>query len=161
MIPKLGSPTFERAVVNIDWPFGQVPPALHCPITGVVVLSGYGGSRGPNADYDLEEEWDDVPTLRFIYIDGIGEFDYIHPSLEAVIEQKRNELEAAGRDAEFNDDFDILADHVEELGEVPLIYELTTRGMGCGPVSRTIWVGFDLFAAHRDGEDDDHEQEEE
>jgi hypothetical protein len=27
---------------------------------------------------------------------------------------------------------------------VPMVYELRTSGMACGPVSSRLWVGFDL-----------------
>jgi hypothetical protein len=30
------------------------------------------------------------------------------------------------------------------LGEVPIVYELRTSDMACGPVSKRLWVRFDL-----------------
>jgi hypothetical protein len=37
----------------------------------------------------------------------------------------------------------VLLEHTP-LGEVPMVYELHTSGMANGPVSRRLWVGFDL-----------------
>jgi hypothetical protein len=44
-------------------------------------------------------------------------------------------------------DFEILQAHVESIGEVPLVFCLTTSGMACGPVSSSVYVGLDLAAA--------------
>ena len=40
-------------------------------------------------------------------------------------------------------DIELLLEQVP-LGEVPMVYELRTSGMACGPVSNRLWVGFDL-----------------
>jgi hypothetical protein len=40
-------------------------------------------------------------------------------------------------------DIEVLLEHTP-LGEVPMVYELRTSGMACGPVSHRLWVGFDL-----------------
>ena len=40
-------------------------------------------------------------------------------------------------------DIELLLEEVP-LGEVPMVYELRTSGMACGPISNRLWVGFDL-----------------
>ena len=47
------------------------------------------------------------------------------------------------------EDFEILAEHVESLGKVPLVFALTTHGMAMGPVSSTVYVGLDLAAGSK------------
>ncbi len=38
---------------------------------------------------------------------------------------------------------DLLLERVP-FGKVPMVYELRTSSMSCGPVSSLMWVGFDL-----------------
>jgi hypothetical protein len=56
------------------------------------------------------------PHVSFVYPEVVGEFVYLRGDL---------------------------LEHTP-LGEVPMVYELRTRGMACGPVSNRLWVGFDL-----------------
>jgi hypothetical protein len=53
-----------------------------------------------------------------------------------------------GDDAEDLGDFEVLEEHVESIGRVPLVFCITTHGMGCGggPLSSSIYVGLDLAA---------------
>jgi hypothetical protein len=81
--------------------------------------------------------------VLFHYKPELGEFSYIKPGLQKTIEEKRREL---GEEAEDLEDFEILAEHVETLGKVPLVFALTTHGMAMGPVSSTVYVGLDLAA---------------
>ena len=55
----------------------------------------------------------------------------------------RVEIAAAGGDPDDLSDIELLLEQVP-LGEVPMVYELRTSGMACGPVSNRLWVGFDL-----------------
>ena len=144
------SSAFERAVVHIEWPSGAEPPVLRCPITGQVVLKGYDPVTGEDAGFE-EPDWAAVPTARFCYIPEVGEFSFIAPQLQAAIEAARAALlkKATGRkreEVEDLSDFEILQEHVADLGEVPLVFCLTTRGMACGPVSSSVYVGLDLAA---------------
>jgi hypothetical protein len=142
---------FESALVNIDWPFGAEPPVLKCPITGQVVLQGYDPVTGDMAMYE-EPKWSEVPTVTFCYLPEVGEFQYIAASLQTAIDETRRALIAAAGPSDVEEieelsDFEILREHVESLGEVPLIFCLTTSGMACGPVSASVYVGLDLSAA--------------
>ncbi|WP_029586373.1 hypothetical protein [Bradyrhizobium sp. URHD0069] len=139
---------FTKALVLIDWEFDAPIPVLRCPITGKVIASGYDPATGEMAEGYGEPKWQEVPTVLFHYIPEVGEFDYIKPELQAKVDSKRKEL---GEDAEELDDFEILEEHVESLGDVPLVFCLMTSGMACGPVSSSIYVGLDLAAAYRDG----------
>lgn len=142
---------FDSALVNIDWPFGAPPPVLKCPITGQVVLQGYDPVTGEMAMYE-EPKWSEVPTVKFCYLPEVGEFQYIAESLQAAIDAKRRALIAVAGPTDVEEiedlsDFEILREHVEGLGDVPLIFCLTTSGMACGPVSESVYVGLDLSAA--------------
>jgi hypothetical protein len=84
--------------------------------------------------------------MLFHYYPEAGEFSYIKPDLQKKIDEKRRAL---GDNAEDLEDFEILAEHVESLGKVPLIFALTTHGMAMGPVSSTVYVGLDLVAGSK------------
>jgi hypothetical protein len=81
--------------------------------------------------------------MLFHYNPEVGEFSYIKPDLQKTIEGKRREISEEAEDLE---DFEILAEHVESLGKIPLVFALTTHGIAIGPVSSTVYVGLDLAA---------------
>ena len=147
------SSAFENALVDIDWDTGAPPPALRCPITGKVIMYGYDPvTTEVGVDDYKEPEWASIPTVLFHYIGEVGEFDYIRPELQAAIDEKRKEMIAAasGDDAELIEnmsEFEILSEHLESLGEVPLVFRLTTHGIACGPIHASVYVGLDLAAA--------------
>lgn len=133
---------FANATVKIDWNFGAPAPAIRCPISGEIVLVGYDPATGELADGVEEPKWGDIPTVLFHYLDEVGEFDYINPQLAERINQVRSTL--TDEDSEDFHDFDILVSLVDDLGNVPVIFELTTYGFAPGPITSTIWVGLDL-----------------
>jgi len=135
---------FYRALTTIDWPFNAKPPVIRCPITGMVVVAGNDPSSGANTDEYSELDHEKVPTLMFSYIPEVEQFDFIRPELMEAIESKRAELVAADPENEDLYDFDILTDHLGNLGECPVVFELVTTGMACGPVSSSVFVGLDL-----------------
>jgi hypothetical protein len=135
---------FNRALVSIDWGFGAPIPVLRCPITGKVIMSGYNST---NEDEPVLAKWEEVPTVLFHYLPEVGEFDYTVPALQAKIDHKRTEL---GDEAEELSDFNVFEEYIESLGEVPLVFCVTTSGMACGPISESVYVGLDLAAAYRD-----------
>jgi hypothetical protein len=73
----------------------------------------------------------------------VGEFVYLRDDLRERLEAVRARLVAAGGDPDDLVDIEVLLEHTP-LGEVPMVYELRTSGMACGPVSHRLWVGFDL-----------------
>ena len=80
--------SLKKSLVSIDWHYeGQ--PSLHCPITGKVVLAGYDSADAEKWD---EPDYASIETLRFVYIPEAGEFEYIHPALEKVLELRVKEL---------------------------------------------------------------------
>jgi hypothetical protein len=136
---------FEKALVTIEWEHGAPPPALRCPITGKVVLIGYDPVSGAYVDGVEEPDFTSIPTVLFHYISEVGHFDFIRDDLAEAIEKKRAEL---GEDGEDMDDFEILSEHLESIGKVPLIFNLITYGMACGPVSGSVYVGLDLAGSN-------------
>lgn len=136
---------FEKALVTIEWEHGAPPPALRCPITGEVVLIGYDPATGAYVDGVEEPDFASIPTVLFSYIPEVGDFDFIRDDLAKAIEQKRADL---GDDGEDLDDFEILSEHLETIGKVPLVFNLITYGMACGPVSGSVYVGLDLAGSN-------------
>ncbi|MCE5972610.1 hypothetical protein LZA78_03855 [Sinirhodobacter sp. WL0062] len=135
------SDAFARALHEIDWEFEEPAPALRCPITGKVVLVGIDPVDGSFVDDIDEPEWEEIPTALFSFVSEVGEFNFLHKDLEHKIIEKRREL---GEEAEDMDDFEILSEHLETIGNAPLIYSLTVSGFACGPISSTCIVGLDL-----------------
>jgi hypothetical protein len=138
--------TFSAALVEVDWD-SDAPPALHCPITGQIVAIGYDPETGDLFEGQQEPKWEAIPTVLFHYYPEVGEFSYIKPDLQKTIEEKRRKL---GEEAEDLEDFEILAEHIESLGKIPLVFALTTHGMATGPVSSTVYVGLDLAAGSKE-----------
>ena len=136
---------FDKALVTLDWEHGAPPPALRCPITGKVVLIGYDPVSGEFVDGVVEPDFASIPTVLFHYISEVGDFDYIRDDLAEAIEKKRAALGDEGEDM---DDFEILSEHLEAIGRVPVIFNLITHGMACGPVSGSVYVGLDLAGSN-------------
>lgn len=142
---------FEAALVDIDWDTEVAPPpALRCPITGKVIMYGYDPVTAEVGVDDYQEpDWANIPTVLFHYISEVGEFDFIRPALQARIDAKRQEMLeiAPAEDQEMIEgmgDFEILSEHLDSLGEVPLVFRLTTHGIACGPIHSSVCVGLDL-----------------
>ena len=127
------SPTTPRPIIRLDWPFNADPPELYCPCTGALVVS--------NGEDEVEQPAS--PHVTFVYPEVVGEFVYLRDDLCERLEATRARLVAAGADLDDLVDIEVLLEHTP-LGEVPMVYELRTSGMACGPVSHRLWVGFDL-----------------
>jgi hypothetical protein len=83
------------------------------------------------------------PHVTFVYPEVVGEFVYLRDDLRERLEATRARRVAAGADPDDLVDIEVLLEHTP-LGEVPMVYELRTSGMACGPVSHRLWVGLDL-----------------
>jgi len=145
------SSAFRHALVELQWMAGSELPILHCPITRERIAAGYDpASCEFPAGYE-PPDWSQVPTVLFHYSPEVGEFDFIRPVLQRAIDEKRKELLAAAPEDEVESveemiDFEILQEHVDSLGEVPLVFCITTRSVACGPVNASVYVGLDLAA---------------
>ena len=123
----------RRPIIRLDWPFNADPPALHCPRTGDLVVSAG----------DDEVDQPASPYVTFIYPEVVGDFVYLRDDLKARIDATRAEIAAAEGDPDDLSDIELLLEQIP-LGEVPMVYELRTSGMACGPVCNRLCVGFDL-----------------
>jgi len=135
---------FENALTIVEWPYEEHIPAIRCPITGMVVSLGFGPEQDPDTDTPLEPADEKCPTLLFRYHHEIG-MEYIRPELAGAIEKKKRELVESGEFEDEEDiyDLDVIFDHPDELGEVPMIIDMPTRGLpGDGIV-----IGLDLARA--------------
>ena len=146
------SSAFQSALVELKWMAGSELPILHCPITRERIAAGYDPASCEFPAGYQPPDWSQVPTVLFHYTPEAGEFDYIVPALQSAIDEKRKELLAAAPEDEVDDvkalsDFEILQDHVESLGEVPLVFCVTTRSVAGGPINASVYVGLDLGAA--------------
>lgn len=106
---------------------------------------GYDPVSGEFVDGVVEPDFASIPTVLFHYISEVGDFDYIRDDLAEAIEKKRAALGDEGEDM---DDFEILSEHLEAIGRVPVIFNLITHGMACGPVSGSVYVGLDLAGSN-------------
>jgi len=84
------------------------------------------------------------PYVTFVYVDEVGEFDFIRDDLRERLDAAREQLNPSDDD-DYVSDLEVLLKHTF-LGRVPMVYEITTSGMACGPVSFTIHIGFDLWS---------------
>ena len=136
------SEIYAKALTTVEWPDESYIPALHCPITGMVVSDGFGPDQDPDRDPPLQAVDQKCPTLMFRYMPELG-MDYIHPDVQARIDSKRAELENTQTDIDLLDDFEIITDHLEDLGEAPMIIHMPIAGM----IGDEIVIGLDLAGA--------------
>lgn len=94
-----------------------------CPITGKKI-------------FDSEEGYEESLATLFIYSDAVGDFTYIHPSIEKDMEEINRRFEEENID---------LKEEIENLLKDRNLIELNfnSSGMACGPVSDTTTVLID------------------
>lgn len=108
----------------------------------MVVSLGFGPDQEPDEDIPLQPADEECPTLMFRFNYEVG-FEYIHPELTERIEAKKKELIASGAEEQDLDDFEILTEHLDDLGQAPMIIDMPTHALpGDG-----ITIGFDLGRA--------------
>lgn len=134
--------SYEAALTTIEWPCEDHIPAIRCPITGMVVSLGFGPDQDPDQDGPLTPADGDCPTLMFRFHYEIG-MEYLHPEMAALIAAKREELIAAGEDEDDLDDFEIISEHLEDLGQAPMIIDMPTAGL----LGDGVTIGLDLARA--------------
>lgn len=135
---------YENALVTVEWPYVDHNPAIHCPITGMIVSLGFGPDHDPNQDKPLSPVDEKCPTLLFRYNYEAG-MEFIRSELASAILEKKRQLVEAGEaeDEEDLDDLEIISEHLEDLGLAPMILDLPTFGLpGDGIV-----IGLDLARA--------------
>ena len=133
---------YENALVTVAWPYEDHVPAIRCPITGDVVSMGYGSDQNPDRDPPLQPADENCPTLLFRYHYELG-LEYVEAGLAEAIRQKRQELIDAGENNDLPDDFEIITDHLETLGETPLVIDMPTKFL----IGDGVTVGLDLARA--------------
>ena len=136
------SKTYELALTTVEWPFEDHIPAIRCPITGMVVSLGFGPDQDPDQDEPLAPADADCPTLMFRYHYETG-MEYLQPELAAMIAARREALITAGEHEDDLDDFEIISEHLDDLGQAPMIIDMPTAGMPGDGVT----VGLDLARA--------------
>lgn len=121
--------------LEVEYPFGYDEPlVVHCPACGARVL-----------DPDEEEE-EECPHLLFIF-SGMAQTFY-HASeraerLLAQAEAKMSETEDEGDVDDYPSEMDLVLRELPET-TTSFVMDITTGGMGCGPVWETLSFCFDL-----------------
>lgn len=133
---------YQNALVTVPWPHDDHIPALRCPVTGMVVSEGFGPDQDPDRDSPLQPADEQCPTLLFRYHYELG-LEYVEAGLAEKIAEKRGELIAAGEDEDLLDDFEIITDHLQDLGEALLVIDMPTKYLTGDGVT----VGVDLAIA--------------
>lgn len=114
--------------LSMEWPFDAEAPDVHCPACGAQVLKKNDAVTQPACAH-----------VKFVYLAEIDDFDYLDARIESQLEERRN---AAPDDDLSNGEMLRGLDGPSTC----FVYELTTSGMACGPVSSTVRIGFDLAA---------------
>ena len=136
------SKIYELALTTVEWPFEDHIPAIRCPITGMVVSLGFGPDQNPDQHEPLAPADADCPTLMFRYNYETG-MEYLHPNMSATIATKREELIDSGKDEDDLDDFEIISEHLDDLGQAPMIIDMSTAGL----LGDGVTIGLDLARA--------------
>lgn len=123
--------------LSIDWPCGAEAPSLFCPACGKQTVDWEDGLVEPHC-----------PHLKFLYLTQIDDFEFIKEDVKDLLDEKRRALDASKDDTD--EDQDELSDYELLQSAVSsdptfVIFELTTSGMACGPVSSTACIGYQLF----------------
>lgn len=129
--------TTSYSVISIDCGLGIDPPSLFCPRTGKLVFA---------AGEDIEDPGS--PYVTFIHHNECG-FLFLRDDIRGRFDEVRQEIAAAEPDEyesadDVYEDIETLLERVY-IGEVPLVYEVTTKAMACGPVTSTLHIGFDVW----------------
>ena len=74
----------------------------------------------------------------------LGAKDDLREKLEAFKET----LLAEDSEADVDDEMEILQKNLRRFAECPQLLQMITSGMACGPVSYSVYFGFDLFAPY-------------
>ena len=128
-------------MLTLHRPQGQFLTLAAVKIHDRPLEPGHDQISRPPPDHRLDWPFNaDPPEL---YCPRTLEFVYLRDDLRERLEATRARLVAAGADPDDQVDIEVLLEHTP-LGEVPMVYELRTSGMACGPVSHRLWVGFDL-----------------
>ena len=140
-------PRLAQFTCDIKWPNGAVVPQIFHPVTGQLLDPGQDPTSGDEPDWGqvTETDYAAIPGLLFVFIGVVREFAWLHPDIEARLEGLR---ETHAEDEDEPDDFELLERYFAGMAKVPFAYCLTTQGMACGPVSSSVWYGFDLFAPY-------------
>jgi len=109
----------QTVELSLDHPF------LFCPVTGQLIVNG--------------EDSFESPALAFCYIPEIEEFNCIKPEIKEIydkcvlLENIDNDIYA----------FDIFLEKMRTF-ENYVLFQITTQGFACGPISETIYYCFNM-----------------
>ena len=119
-----------------------------CPVTGQQITGD---------DFANPE----VPSIRFIYLPEIEDFETIHPDLKPLADRIRKKIAAKQeKDEDYCEEFfDLFKEALKKAkaNRSLVIYSITTSGIACGPVSETIHIGIDMDYEVEDEIDEDAE----
>ena len=122
-----------------------------CPVTGQQITGD---------DFANPE----VPSIRFIYLPEIEDFETIHPDLKPVADRIRKKIAAKQeKDEDYCEEFfDLFKEALKKAkaNRSLVIYSITTSGIACGPVSETVHIAIDMDYEEPD-DNEDHEDEDE
>ena len=137
----MNSRIYENALTTVEWPHEDYIPAILCPITGMVVSLGFGPEQDPNQANPRSPEDEKCPTLLFRYNYETG-MEFIRSELaDAILEKKRQLVEAGeAEDEEDLDDLEIISEHLEDLGQAPMVIDMPTYALSGDGVT----IGLDL-----------------
>lgn len=109
-------------------------PDFFCPFTGKQILSEEGIIYNEN--------------LAFVYIDIVGDLEYIHEDFTEI----RDDI---FDNPEEDEPLDTFIKRIDNSIESQLVvFNLTSYGMACGPVSCTVTIGIMLDSSEYDLDDD-------
>jgi len=101
---------------------------LYCPVTGALLSDG-------------ENEVDPSPATLFIYLHEIGDFQYVRPDIQEILDKIEESID---EDDDETNLYDELINNGLGEGESLLLLSLTYCGFACGPVSTTVDYCFDM-----------------
>jgi len=108
-------------IVNLDLSHFN----FYCPVTGQLISN--------------DELFEESPATVFSYIDEVQEFQKIVPDLEEIWKKIEDEAD--------EDDFpwDLFEKFAGKIKNDSIVcFQITTRGMACGPVSSTVRIGINM-----------------
>lgn len=131
----------------IDWPLGATAPNLYCPVTGKPIAFGQDAATGEDR-LGEEPDYTEIESLLFIYLPELSDFVYIKDELREKLEAFKETLLAEDSEVDVDDEIEILQKNLRRFAECPQLIQMITSGMACGPVSYSVYFGFDLFAPY-------------
>lgn len=118
--------------IELNFPFGADIPTIHCPVCGAIAQQPDEPVDQPCCEH-----------IEFRFIDELSNFDYLSDGVLPVMKEWGIDDLADYGTGVSEEAYERFLKEFE--GGTRVVMEVTSSGMGCGPVSFTVRYGFNFL----------------